>query len=480
MPFVDPLSIQNQSEPDSPLTQARRKVCSTLRRALHAMRAACEEQTCLDALEYEESGEVNWQARNTLIERIQGIRDPELLRIVALEAPCPHIQFATIWCLINAGQASDQRTQLVLRTLAQTSGDKDVAGLSSMMLEAQEMWSAAEPDTIANVLTSPMDLRKSILNPRLPTLCAQGYLDPDDLLDRELIECLVFACGYENLKYLLPNDRLDERIERWWQNNGTSHLIARETDLDMLENYVLNGSDDEMRAVSFSRLTGWWHWEKCDAFSHVTYSCTPVDDYDHKRALRLCEQVLATTEPYMPWTDPTPPLDALREGAREMTERVLYGRVFMNDATFVGEQARKAAAALGQTESVEHWLLGCLRFCSASEDVLYEGDYPYLNLIDAREDRRRCQQELTRHGIAEDMLASALWQALLDIPPDDGSQTSWPLANYLDVAQRSSEHGEAWEVTVCDLLNVILRHPSETICVAINRLALLDALTHRG
>lgn len=466
MPFMERYAEQSQQQ-DKPLMQARRELCKVLRKKLHAIRTEREEQICLEALEYVESGEVSYYVRYQLVGNVQTVRDPDLLRIVALDAPDRHIQIAAIWSLFYMGQTIERNTQAVLRELSQTSASSEVANLASELLNTDATLSTGEV-----ALAEPTDLRKSILNPQLPALCTYGYLDPDDLLDRELIECLVFAGGYSKLKYLLPDDRQDERIERWWEHHGAYRLIERETDIDALESFVLHGYDDEMRAVSFSRLTSWWHWEKCDSFSHVTYSCEPLESYDDERAIRLCEQILSTTEPYMPWHDPTPPLDALREGAREVTEKVLYGGVFMNDVTFVGERARKAASELGQSESVEHWLWGCMQFCEVSDHELSYGDYPYLSVIDACEDRQQCREELARRNIDAKKLASALWHALLCNPV---GSTSSP-TEYLNAALRATRHREAWDVTVCDLLKVILHFPTESICVALNRLALLDAL----
>ena len=379
MPIMGPREPDAQHAQAAPLMRARRDVCSTLRRAIRAMRREHEERLHLNVLCLDQVSKTFWDARRT---------------------------------------------------------------------------------------------QKSILNPYLPTLCANGAVDPDNVEERKLIEYGVFVQGHDELRYLLPDDRLTERIARWWRGHGTSFLLADEDDLDALEHYVLHGDDEQTRAIAFGRLTGFWHWERCDAFSHVTYGCEPVTTYDNGRALRLCETVLATTEPYAPWNYPTPPIDALREGARQVTEHVSYGRVFWNDLTGVGEYARAVAARLGQAEAIEHWLLGCLWFCSMTDDDFRSDDAPYLDVIDAIEDRQDAQWLLTMRNIDGNRLSQALMRAIVD----SGGADHEDLLDYLDAAQIRAWHGESMAMTVCDLLRVILCYPTNIICRALNRLALISVL----
>lgn len=476
MPIMESSARESEHVEESPLSQAQASVCSTLRRAVRKMQQALEEQICLDALDYEEGDSSDWHTQNRHITNIGEMNDPDLLRMVALEAPNPHLQTAALWHLIHLQQGDDLKTQHVLRELAGSSDDEQLATLASQLYESVTWWDA--PNTASNEATSSFwdhrSTQKSILNPNLPALCTSGVVDPCDMEDRRLIECLVHAQGHDELRYLLPEDRLDERIERWWRNDGIAHLLVHEYDVDALEDYVLYGSDDETRVLAFSRLTGFWHWEKCDAFSHITYSCTPLESYDDARAVRLCEQILATTEPYAPWNDPTPPLDALREGARQVAEHVLYGRVFYSQLTYVGECARAAASQLGQPEGVEHWLLGCLQFCCLSEEDLHNGDFPYIDYYDTIEDIKRSRQLLNTRNIDANRMAHSLWHILAT----DTAPTSEDLLNYFDVVQRATRHNEAWEITVEALLSLILRYPTEPICRAMNHLALLSALEH--
>lgn len=471
MPIMDPSTEEEWHEEETPLTQARRDVCSTLRRAVRKILRTKEEHICFEILDSEKIDDSDWYVLNRYTKNMQQIADLDLLRLVALYAPNPKLQLIAIRRLFHEGPRNDSQTQWVLDELLHTSTDKRVLGIASRVSSIYERANARMEEETSGFWDTRRT-QKSILNPYLPTLCANGTLDPDDLEDRALIEYLVHAQGHSALSNLLPEDRLSERITRWWRDRGTTYLLARENDLDALEDYVLHGSDEEMRAIVFSRLTGFWHWEICDSFSHVTYGCTPVSNYDGNRALRLCEEVLATTEPYMPRNYPTPPIDALREGARQVTEHTLYGRVFWNDLTYVGEYARAAAVRLGQTEGVEHWLLGCLQFSRLSSAIFLEGDFPYIDFIDAKMDIKDSRQLLAQRRIDGDVLSKALLRVLADgdVPNHEY------LLDYFDAAQRYAWHGEPGATTVCDLLKVILRCPTEAICRAMNRLALLSVL----
>ena len=231
MPWGILIVQEGWHEKNTPLIQARRDVCSTLRRAVRKIRRTREEHICFEILDSEEIDDSDWYTLNRYTRNMQQIANPDLLRLVALYAPNPKLQIIAIRRLFHEGPRSDSQTQWVLNELLHTSTNKRVLDFASRVSSAYERAHARRKEEKAEKTSDFWDThrtQKSFLSPHLPALCASGTLDPDDLEDRALIEYLVHAQGHNALSDLLPEDRLSERIERWWRDRGTTYLLARE------------------------------------------------------------------------------------------------------------------------------------------------------------------------------------------------------------------------------------------------------------
>lgn len=262
----------------------------------------------------------------------------------------------------------------------------------------------------------------------------------------------------------------DSRYDRAWR------IVHEEHDPQKLEECALHNPDVLMRVFAFCRLTGWSHWEKNDSYSHLTYACGHVEGYPDERALWLCHQIQAEMGyELFGLHSPMAPHDVLREGALMVAELIEYGQNFCQSASYVRQVAQQEAASLGVArEGIEFWLLGILRFAQLEGNDLRYADFPFSPIAEAKDDVRRCRALLERHRIDAHRLEPILRGVLAAGAESDRAL----LASYFAAAQPRSRWVD-YPFEASDLLKVILAYPTEAICLAMTRLALIVTLEAR-
>ncbi len=392
------------------------------------------------------------------------IDDPDLLCDLALHAAYPGIRHESLWKLNGQDSLHGSKMRRLLEGVAAHDTETGVRSFAQRLLHRLPQEPEPKP-------SKPHNLRHSVLNPNLEALCAWGMLDPDDPDDLDLISYLYHVNNCMRFGNLLP-DTYRRRLDQYELRRS---LMRREYEIDVLEDYVMNGEDDYLRAFSFCRLTGWAHWEDCDQFSTLDYGCGAVPGYTPEQAARLCDKVkqqLGSYPPdYYPWS-PMDPRDVVREGAYMVSEQLRYGRNFYDATSFVGQLAREEAAALGiAEEGPEFWLLGALHFAQYGQEDTQLPYFPFRSKTDAEEEAMRCRQLLDAYGIERARFERLLRGALAQGAESDPAL----LPSLFDTAERVRDWH--WNpVKPVDLMKAALRQPTDTTRLALMRLGLLMTL----
>ena len=394
------------------------------------------------------------------------IDDPDLLCDLALRAEHPGIRLYSLMKLGNQDALHGPKMRRFLEEVVAYDQNTHVLRLAHSLLYKlrQEPERKSKPNR-------PHNLRKSVLNPDLETLCAWGMLNPDDPDELDLIAYLYHVRGCTQFADLLPA-AYRRRVSHY---RLTRELVRREYEIGVLEDYVLHGEDIFLRVFSFCRLTGWAHWEDCDQFSHLSYGCGMVPGYSDERALQLCRTIQREVGYIPPHYNPHQPMyleDVLCEGAYMLSEQLRYGRNFYNAASFVGYLARMEAGALGITEEgPEFWLLGSIRFAQYDPEDEQLPYYPFRFIFDVEEEAMRCGQLLDTYGIERERFERLLRGALAQGAASDPTL----LPSFFDTAERMRERD--WDpIKPVDLMKAALRNPTDTTRLALMRLGLLMTL----
>ncbi|MBR2682986.1 MAG: BspA family leucine-rich repeat surface protein [Atopobiaceae bacterium] len=262
----------------------------------------------------------------------------------------------------------------------------------------------------------------------------------------------------------------DSCYDRAWR------IVHGEDDPQKLEECVLHNPDVLMRAFAFCRLTGWAHWERNDSYSNLTYACGHVEGFPDERALRLCHQIQDELGyEHFGMESPMTPYDVLREDALMVSELIEYGQNFCQSTSYVRQVAQQEAASLDVAqEGIEFWLLSILRFAQLEGSDLRNADFPFSPVADAEDDVKRCRALLKRQRINAHRLEPILRGVLAAGAESDRSL----LTSYFAAAKPQSKWVD-YPFEAADLLRVILAYPTEAICLAMTRLALIMTLEAR-